>query len=155
MPKNCRNCHFLVVQCRAVTGIGTGTETEPWRFAYHEQTGRPQFAQRSWDAEERNGGELKASKIEHMGTCFKGVWRSEKESVDKTQLDQRRRQCYWTPFQTGRDLDSASAHEARSHEDGAHAKTRRIAIGALLVSILSLLAWIYFAIRDAGGDTAS
>lgn len=145
MSKNCRNCHFLVVQCRPVLGIGTGIETEPWWFAYHNQTGRLQFVQRSWDAEERSSGKaLKASKIEHMATCFKGVWRSGNESVEKKQLDQRRRGCYWTPFQTGRDLDSAAAHEARNREDSAHAKSRRIPLWALIVAVLTLIASVFF-----------
>ena len=73
MANNCRNCHFLVVQCRAVLGIGTGKETEDWRFAYNERTGKPQFAQRSWDAGERRSGFVKNARANRThGGVFQG-----------------------------------------------------------------------------------
>ena len=61
--------------------------------------------------------------------------------------------CYWTPFQTGRDLDSAATLEERNRNDGAQTRNRRTTFWALVVAILTLVAAVFFGYWQMRTDT--
>ena len=55
------------------------------------------------------------------------------------QLNKRRRNCYWSSYTPGQELNSAAELESRNHVSGEHKKTRRIAWLAVAVSMVSAI----------------
>lgn len=54
------------------------------------------------------------------------------------QINRKRRNCFWNPFESGRELPVVELLESGRHSSGEHRKTRLVAWLALLVSAVSV-----------------